>query len=140
MSHPIVSHSYLPIFSCYSHTCCTAPTLHSMSTNSASNHPPTNSLIDDDAGSDSEAESTVITTSSSLTHDASLMANGEIPDLTDFFKGITISEEELQAYQSHGWLTGMCSHPFMRLMSQLLLARLYFALSCICLLGLGFPQ
>jgi hypothetical protein len=26
--------------------------------------------------------------------------------LTDFFKGTTVSEEELQAYHNHGWLTG----------------------------------
>jgi hypothetical protein len=34
------------------------------------------------------------------------MAKGEIPELTDFFKGTTVSEEELQAYHIHGWLTG----------------------------------
>jgi hypothetical protein len=45
-------------------------------------------------------------TSSSLTHGASLMAKGEIPKLTNFFKGTTVSEEELQAYHNHGWLTG----------------------------------
>jgi hypothetical protein len=33
------------------------------------------------------------------------MAKGEIPKLTDFFKGTTVSEEELQAYHNHGWLT-----------------------------------
>jgi hypothetical protein len=30
------------------------------------------------------------------------MAKGEIPELTDFFKGTTVSEEELQAYHIHG--------------------------------------
>jgi hypothetical protein len=45
-------------------------------------------------------------TSSSPTHGASLMAKGEIPKLTNFFKGTTVSEEELQAYHNHGWLTG----------------------------------
>jgi hypothetical protein len=35
-----------------------------------------------------------------------LQAKGEIHELMDFFKGTTISEEELQAYHSRGWLTG----------------------------------
>jgi hypothetical protein len=43
---------------------------------------------------------------SSPTHGATLMAKGEIPKLTNFLKGTTVSEEELQAYHSHGWLTG----------------------------------
>jgi hypothetical protein len=30
------------------------------------------------------------------------MAKEEIPELTDFFKGTTISEEELQAFHNHG--------------------------------------
>jgi hypothetical protein len=47
-----------------------------------------------------------MTNSSSPTHGVALMAKGEIPELTDFFKGTTVSEEELQAYHSHGWLTG----------------------------------
>jgi hypothetical protein len=34
------------------------------------------------------------------------MANGEIPELTYFFKRTSISEEELQAYHYHGWLIG----------------------------------
>jgi hypothetical protein len=34
------------------------------------------------------------------------MAKGEIPKLMDFFMGTTVNEEELQAYHSHGWLTG----------------------------------
>jgi hypothetical protein len=35
-----------------------------------------------------------------------MMAKGEIPELTDFFKKTSVSEEELQAYHCHGWLTG----------------------------------
>jgi hypothetical protein len=76
-----------------------------MDTESASNLPPTNPSIDDDTRVDSGVESSVMTTSSSLTHGASLMAKGEIPELTDFFKRTTITEEELQAYHHHGWLT-----------------------------------
>jgi hypothetical protein len=51
-----------------------------MATKSAKNPPPINPSIDDDAG----------------------MAKGEIPELTDFFKGTTVIEEELQGYHSHG--------------------------------------
>jgi hypothetical protein len=66
-----------------------------MAEESANNPPPTNpSINDDDARSNFGAESTAMTTSSSLTHGASLMAKGEIPKLTDFFKKITVTEEE----------------------------------------------
>jgi hypothetical protein len=67
-----------------------------MATESTRNLPPTNPLIDDDAGGDSGAESTVMTTSSSLAHGASMMAKREIAELTDFFKKTCVSEEELQ--------------------------------------------
>jgi hypothetical protein len=56
--------------------------------------------------SDSEAESTAMTTSSSPTRGASMMTKGEIPELTNFFKKTSVLEEELQAYHSRGWLTG----------------------------------
>jgi hypothetical protein len=52
-----------------------------MATESTSNLLPTNPSIDDDAGGDSEAESTAMTTSSSPTRGASMMAMGEIPEL-----------------------------------------------------------
>jgi hypothetical protein len=66
------------------------------------NNPP----IDDDARSDSGAESTAMTTSSFLTHDVSLMAKGEIPELTDFFKKTTVTEEECRSFHDSGWLSG----------------------------------
>jgi hypothetical protein len=47
-----------------------------------------------------------MTTSSSPTRGASLMVKGEIPELTDFFKRTTVSEEELQEFHNHGWLIG----------------------------------
>jgi hypothetical protein len=73
-----------------------------MATESASDLLPTNPSIDDDAGGDSGAESTAMTTSSSPTRSASLMVKGEIPKLTDFFKKTSVSMEELQAYHRHG--------------------------------------
>jgi hypothetical protein len=105
----VVSHhfSLLPShLSCYSATWCTVPAPHSMAKEFNSNPPPTNSSIDNDVGSDSGAESTTMTTSSSPTHGASLMAKGEISELMDFFKRTTITEEELQAFHNRGWLTG----------------------------------
>jgi hypothetical protein len=66
----------------------------------------TNLPADEGSRSDSEAESTTMTTSSFPTHGASMMAKGEIPELTNFFKKTNVSEEELQTYHSHGWLTG----------------------------------
>jgi hypothetical protein len=76
-----------------------------MAKESASNPPPSIPSIDSDAGSDSGVESTAMITSSSLTRSTSLMAKGEIPELTDFFKGTTISEQQLQAFHNRGWLT-----------------------------------
>jgi hypothetical protein len=134
-SHPIVSHSCLPIFFCYSHPCCTAPALHSMATESASNPPPTNPSIDGDARSDSRVESTAMMTSSSLTRGASLMAKGEIPKLTDFFKGTTVSEEELQAYHNHGWLTSNMLSSIPEVVVPTIHGHPFFALSRTCLSG-----
>jgi hypothetical protein len=73
-----------------------------MATKSASNLPPTNSLMDDDVVGDSRAESIAMMTSSSLTRGASLMAKGEIPELTYFFKKTSVTEEELQGYHHRG--------------------------------------
>jgi hypothetical protein len=71
------------------------------------NDPHTNvSINDDDAESDSGAESPTISTSSSPTRGASLMAKGEIPELTDFFKKTSATEEERLTYHARGWLTG----------------------------------
>jgi hypothetical protein len=71
-------------------------------------HDPTavNPSADESTRSDSEAESTRMTTSPSPTHGVSMLAKGEIPELTDFFKKISLSEEELQCYPHLGWLTG----------------------------------
>jgi hypothetical protein len=62
--------------------------------------------VDESIRSDSKAESTAMTTSSSPTRAISMMAKGEITKLTDFFKKTSLSEEELQGYHRLGWLTG----------------------------------
>jgi hypothetical protein len=43
---------------------------------------------------------------SSPTCGATLMAKGEIPELSDFFKKTSITDDEHQAYHERGWLTG----------------------------------
>jgi hypothetical protein len=60
-------------------------------------HDPTavNPSVDESTRSDFEVESTAMTTSSSPTHSVSMMAKGEIPKLTDFFKKTSLSKEEL---------------------------------------------
>jgi hypothetical protein len=71
-------------------------------------HDPTvvNPSVDESTRSDSEAESTAMTSSSSPTRGVSMMAKGEIPELTDFFKKTSLPGEELQGYHRLGWLTG----------------------------------
>jgi hypothetical protein len=56
----------------------------------------------DDSGHDSGVKSTVMTTSSSLTRGATKMAEGEITELTDFFKNMTVIEDDCQAYHDRG--------------------------------------
>jgi hypothetical protein len=63
-----------------------------------------NPQTDEDIGSDSGAESIAATTSSP-TSGASLMAKGEILELSDFFKKTSVTDDERQAYHEHGWLT-----------------------------------
>jgi hypothetical protein len=46
-----------------------------------------------------------MTTSSSPTHGAAKMAEGEIPKLIEFFKKMTVIEDDRQAYHDRGWLT-----------------------------------
>jgi hypothetical protein len=62
-------------------------------------------LANDDVGSDSGAESIAIT-ASSPTRDATLMAKGEIPELSDFFKKTYVTDEECQTYHNRGCLPG----------------------------------
>jgi hypothetical protein len=58
----------------------------------------------DDSGHDSGAESAAMA-ASSPTRGATRMAVGEIPELTDFFKKTTVTEDDRRAYHDRGWLT-----------------------------------
>jgi hypothetical protein len=60
------------------------------------------SVKDEDSG----VENVAMVTSSSPTHGATKMADGEIPKLTNFFKKITVIEDDRQAYHDRGWLVG----------------------------------
>jgi hypothetical protein len=70
-------------------------------------HNPTvaNPPVDEDTRSDPGAESIAVT-ASSPTRGAALMAKGEIPELSDFFKKMSVTDDERQAYHDRGWLTG----------------------------------
>jgi hypothetical protein len=56
----------------------------------------------DDSGHDSGMESTAMAASPSPTCGTTKMAEGEIPELTDFFKKTTLTEDDRQAYHNRG--------------------------------------
>jgi hypothetical protein len=64
----------------------------------------TNPPPDEDTRNDSGAES-VAATASSPTSGTALMAKGEIPELSDFFKKTSVIDGERRAYHERGWLT-----------------------------------
>jgi hypothetical protein len=45
-------------------------------------------------------------TSSSPTRGAAKMVDGEIPELADFFKKMTVTKDDCKAYHDRGWLAG----------------------------------
>jgi hypothetical protein len=110
-----------------------------MATDSSINLLPTNPSLDDDAGDDSRAESMTMTNSSSPTHGAALMAKGEIPELTCFFKGTNISEEELQAYHSRGWLNGNVLSSILEVDAPTIAGSTVLCFESHLLTGLGLP-
>jgi hypothetical protein len=73
----------------------------------ANNPLPVNLPIDDDdARNDSGSESAVRATSSSPTHGITLMTEGKIPEMSNFFKKTIVTDTERQGYDDLGWLTG----------------------------------
>jgi hypothetical protein len=66
--------------------------------------PVASSASADDPGHDSEAESAAMA-ASSPTRGAIRIAAGEIPELIDFFKKTTVTEDDRRAYHDRGWLT-----------------------------------
>jgi hypothetical protein len=66
--------------------------------------PSASSINDDDSGYNSAMESAAMVTSSSPTSGVIKMDDGEIPELTDFFKKTIVTEADRQAYHDLGWL------------------------------------
>jgi hypothetical protein len=64
------------------------------------------SINDDDSGYNSVTESAAMVTSSSPTRGVIKMDDGKIPELTDFFKKIIVTEADRKAYYDLGWLSG----------------------------------
>jgi hypothetical protein len=85
---------------------CSIPALHSISEETAHDLPPVNLQADNDAKSDSEAESVAPETSSSPTPGAIKMADKKVPAMSDFFKKTSVTDAERQSYHDFGWLTG----------------------------------
>jgi hypothetical protein len=68
----------------------------------ASNPPLINPLVDDDdAKNHSGSESTARATSYSPTREAALMANGKNLEMFDFFKNMSVTDDERQGYHDH---------------------------------------
>jgi hypothetical protein len=59
-----------------------------------------------DTKSDYGVESAMPTTSSSHTLAAIKMADNKIPEISDYWKKLYVSEKNRQAYHDFGWLTG----------------------------------
>jgi hypothetical protein len=65
-------------------------------------NPPVNN---DDVINDSGSESAVSVTFSSLTRGAALMTDGKIPEMSDFYKKVMVTDSEHQGYHDLSWLT-----------------------------------
>jgi hypothetical protein len=61
---------------------------------------------DDNVESDSGMKSAALATSSSPTLGTIKMADRKVPEMSDFFKKTTVTEEECKGYHEFGWLTG----------------------------------
>jgi hypothetical protein len=61
---------------------------------------------EDDVRNNSMSESAMKATSSSPIRGVALMADGKIPEMSDFFKKTLVIDTERQGYHDQGWLTG----------------------------------
>jgi hypothetical protein len=102
-SSPIASHSFaFQLFvACY-----ITHVSHSMATETTHDLHITDKPACDEAQSDSRAESAALATSSSPTLAATKMMDRKVPEMSNVFKKITVTEEERRAYHRFGWLTG----------------------------------
>jgi hypothetical protein len=60
------------------------------------------SVNDDDSRHDFGVKSTAMVASSSPTHGATKIVDEEIPELTDFYKKMVMTEDDRRAYHDHG--------------------------------------
>jgi hypothetical protein len=110
---PIACHPYnaghhcnycIPSFLALAFSSFIAFTIHCSMVDTTVHAPVAPSTNTDDSGHDSRAESAAMTASSSPTRGATRMSKGEIPELTDFFKKTTVTEDDRRAYHDRGWL------------------------------------
>jgi hypothetical protein len=109
MSCPITSRSYLLIFpatfNLFQLLAAALPIMCFMAEGPSRDPIVTNPPADEDIGNDSRAES-ITAMASSLTRGTALMAKGEIPEPSDFFKKTSVTDGGCQAYHECGWLIG----------------------------------
>jgi hypothetical protein len=90
-------------FQSFPATCCITPILRPMAEGPSRDPTVASSPVDEDTESDSGPES-IAATAFSPTRGTALMAKGEIPELSDFFKKTSVTNDERQAYHEHDWL------------------------------------
>jgi hypothetical protein len=103
VSSPIASYSFA--FQLFT-ACYTTSTSPSMAAETTHDLPIVDAPTGDDAQSYSGAESIALATSSSPTLATTKMADRKVPEMSDFFKKTTVTEEECLAYHSFSRLTG----------------------------------
>jgi hypothetical protein len=91
-------------FQSFSDICYISSILRSMAKGPFCNPTVTNPPNDEDTGNSGVESITAM--ASPPTRGATLIAKGEIPELSDFFKKPSITDDEHQAYHERGWLTG----------------------------------
>jgi hypothetical protein len=108
-SHPIASRSclliFLATFNLFQLLAMAFPILGFMAEEPSHDPIVSNLSTDEDTRKDFGVES-ITATASSLTRGVTLMAKGETPELSYFFKKTSITDGEHQAYHEHGWLAG----------------------------------
>jgi hypothetical protein len=135
-SSPIASHSFA--FQLFA-ACCTAPISHSMAAKTAHDLPITDKPDGDDTQSDSGVERTTPTTSSSPTIATTKISDRKVPEMSDFFKKTTVTEEEHQAYHRFGWLTDNLISKILEVDVSIVHDSTIVCFESYLIIGLGLP-
>jgi hypothetical protein len=96
-------------------------------------------INDDDSGYNSATKSAAMATSSSPTHGVIKMDDGEIPELTDFFKKTIVTEAERKAYHDLGWLSGNLIYFIREVDVPTIEGSTILCFECQLAAGLGLP-